>query len=69
MTKTTYLFGEDVDPVVIETRNSVARYFIKKAKGQIHKLLIPPLFQRDEKRINASIKAKKHWEDILEEGL
>jgi hypothetical protein len=69
MTKTTYLFGEDIDKTIIEIQKSVAKYKIKKAGELLTKLLRVNMYARDDERIAKVIKAQQFWHNILEEEI
>ena len=69
MTRSTHeLYGE-VPRDILETRNSLARYFKDAAKKRVTVLQKVPFNNRDDALINDCLKAQEHWKKLLEEEI
>lgn len=65
---TSELYGA-VPRDILDTRNSLAKYFIEASKKQIKEIQKIELNKRDEALLNDCIKAKEHWEKLLDEEI
>ena len=66
---TTYLYGENFDPIVLATQKSVAEYKIVRAKTLLVKLQEEDLESRDIARINKVLKAIEFNERLINERI
>ena len=67
MKRTTIELYGDVEKEIIETRNSLARYFIAKAKKRIEALCQDGVKDIDDALLNDVLKAKDFWERLMRE--
>ena len=65
---TTELYGA-VPRDIIETRNSLAKFFIGASKKRIEELQSIPYIQTDDALIEDCLKAQEHWEKLLREEI
>ena len=62
------LYGE-VPRDILETRNSLAKFFIGASKERIEELQSIPYIQTDDALIEDCLKAQEHWEKLLREEI
>jgi len=67
MHNTEYLYGK-LDSIILATQVSIAEAKLNAIHKVLSKLQKVPLETRDEKRINAVVKARKFNEKLLEEA-
>ena len=65
---TSELYGT-VPRDILDTRNSLAKYFIEASKKKIKEIQSVGFYKRDEALLNDCIKAKEHWEKLLDEEI